>query len=72
MNVPELTLEGLYKLNQKIGSGSFGQIYIGTEVSTSEEIAIKLEKNSISHPQLLYESRVYRSLQGIKGIPHIY
>jgi serine/threonine protein kinase len=71
MSIPNLTLEGLYKLQQKIGGGSFGEIYLGTDVSTNEEVAIKLEKTSVDFPQLLLESKIYRILQGGSGIPRI-
>lgn len=49
-------------MGRKIGSGSFGDIYIGTNVQTGEEIAIKLENVRTKHPQLLYESKIYRYL----------
>lgn len=71
MNAPKLNLGGLYQIKQKIGGGSFGQIFIGTAVSSSEEVAIKLEKANTQHPQLLYESRIYRILQGGIGIPNV-
>ncbi|KAG5606221.1 hypothetical protein H5410_027713 [Solanum commersonii] len=31
-----------YRLGRKIGSGSFGEIYLGTNIQTNEEVAIKL------------------------------
>ncbi|KAL2493271.1 casein kinase 1-like protein 2 [Abeliophyllum distichum] len=31
-----------FRLGRKIGSGSFGEIYIGTNIQTNEEVAIKL------------------------------
>ncbi|CAJ0578451.1 unnamed protein product, partial [Mesorhabditis spiculigera] len=60
-----------YKLIRKIGSGSFGDIYVSINVTNGEEVAIKLESNRARHPQLLYESKVYKILQGGVGIPHI-
>ncbi|GMN36939.1 hypothetical protein TIFTF001_006421 [Ficus carica] len=33
---------GKFRLGRKIGSGSFGEIYLGTNVQTNEEVAIKL------------------------------
>jgi serine/threonine protein kinase len=71
MNIPNLSLGGLYKLQQKIGEGSFGEIYLGTSLSTNEEVAIKLERSSCDFPQLLIESKIYRILQGGSGIPRI-
>ncbi|KAG7021332.1 Casein kinase 1-like protein 1 [Cucurbita argyrosperma subsp. argyrosperma] len=32
-----------FRLGRKIGSGSFGEIYLGTNIQTNEEVAIKLE-----------------------------
>ncbi|KAG0504224.1 hypothetical protein M758_1G015300 [Ceratodon purpureus] len=60
-----------YRLGRKIGSGSFGEIYLGTNVQTNEEVGIKLESIRTKHPQLLYESKLYRILQGGTGIPNI-
>ena len=42
-----------------LGSGSFGDIYLGTNMTTGEEVAIKLESVKTKHPQLLYESKIY-------------
>ncbi|XP_044470887.1 casein kinase 1-like protein 1 [Mangifera indica] len=60
-----------FRLGRKIGSGSFGEIYLGTNIQTNEEVAIKLENIKTKHPQLLYESKLYRILQGGTGIPNV-
>lgn len=60
----ELRVARKYRVGPKIGSGSFGEIYAGTNVHTGEEVAIKLEALKTKHPQLLYESKIYRILQG--------
>ncbi|RZS01797.1 hypothetical protein BHM03_00031729 [Ensete ventricosum] len=60
-----------FRLGRKIGSGSFGEIYLGTNIQTNEEVAIKLENVKTKHPQLLYESKLYRVLQGGTGIPNV-
>ncbi|GLT55955.1 hypothetical protein SLA2020_290340 [Shorea laevis] len=49
-----------FRLGRKIGSGSFGEIYLGTNIQTNEEVAIKLENVKTKHPQLLYESKYIR------------
>ncbi|KAG2323519.1 hypothetical protein Bca52824_016732 [Brassica carinata] len=42
-----------------------GDIYRqGTDVQTNEDVAIKLESVKTVHPQLSYDSRIYRVLQG--------
>ncbi|XP_033757379.1 casein kinase I-like isoform X1 [Pecten maximus] len=60
-----------YRLVRKIGSGSFGDIYLAIHQSNGEEVAVKLESVKAKHPQLLYESKLYKILQGGVGIPHI-
>ncbi|KAF5930495.1 hypothetical protein HYC85_031368 [Camellia sinensis] len=55
---------GKFKLGRKIGSGSFGELYLGVNVQTGEEVAIKLESVKTKHPQLHYESKIYMLLQG--------
>jgi len=60
-----------YKLVKKIGSGSFGDIYLGVDLVSGEDVAVKLEETKAAHPQLHYESRVYRHLNGGEGIPNI-
>ncbi|CAM8983207.1 unnamed protein product [Rhodiola kirilowii] len=60
-----------FRMGRKIGSGSFGEIYLGTNIQTNEEVAIKLESTKTKHPQLLYESKLYRILQGGTGIPNV-
>eukprot|EP00445_Apocalathium_hangoei_P091047 CAMPEP_0204245708 /NCGR_PEP_ID=MMETSP0361-20130328/97771_1 /ASSEMBLY_ACC=CAM_ASM_000343 /TAXON_ID=268821 /ORGANISM="Scrippsiella Hangoei, Strain SHTV-5" /LENGTH=415 /DNA_ID=CAMNT_0051218917 /DNA_START=59 /DNA_END=1308 /DNA_ORIENTATION=+ len=68
----ELRVGGKFRLGRKIGSGSFGDIYIGTNVQTGEEVAIKLESIKSRHPQLLYESKLYKILAGGVGVPNVH
>ncbi|XP_025076747.1 casein kinase I-like isoform X2 [Pomacea canaliculata] len=67
----ELRVGNKYRLGRKIGSGSFGDIYLGTDISNGEEVAIKLECVKTKHPQLHIESKIYRMMQGGVGIPTI-
>ncbi|KAF2323570.1 hypothetical protein GH714_036162 [Hevea brasiliensis] len=60
-----------FRLGRKIGSGSFGEIYLGTNIQTNEEVAIKLETIKTKHPQLQSESRLYKILQGGTGVPNV-
>ncbi|KAK3154658.1 hypothetical protein QOZ80_2BG0193500 [Eleusine coracana subsp. coracana] len=62
---------GKFKLGRKIGSGSFGELYLGVNIQNGEEVAIKLESVKSRHPQLHYESKLYMLLQGGTGIPHL-
>ncbi|KNE68920.1 hypothetical protein AMAG_13556 [Allomyces macrogynus ATCC 38327] len=60
-----------YRLGRRIGGGSFGEIYLATNILNGEEVAVKLENPQIKHPQLEYEARVYRVLAGGVGIPYV-
>ncbi|XP_027116593.2 casein kinase 1-like protein 11 [Coffea arabica] len=62
---------GKFKLGRKIGSGSFGELYLGVNVQTGEEVGVKLEPLKTKHPQLHYESKLYMLLQGGTGVPHL-
>lgn len=63
---------GKFQLGRKIGSGSFGDIHIGSNVQTGEEVAIKLESVSAKQPQLMYEAKLYKIIAGSAGIPTVY
>jgi len=67
----ELRVGNKYRLGRKIGSGSFGDIYLGTNISTLEEVAMKLESKTSQHPQLHTECKFYRGMQGGEGIPKL-
>ncbi|CDW82840.1 casein kinase [Stylonychia lemnae] len=62
----------IYKLSRKIGSGSFGDIYIGIHGKTGEEVAVKMEPMKTKYPQLLFESKLYKMMQGSIGIPAVH
>ncbi|XP_051127181.1 casein kinase 1-like protein 10 [Andrographis paniculata] len=62
---------GKYKLGRKIGAGSFGELFLGINIQTGEEVAVKLEPVKTKHPQLYYESKLYMLLQGGTGVPQL-
>ncbi|KAI9277525.1 casein kinase I like hhp1, variant 2 [Umbelopsis sp. AD052] len=71
MSAMDLRVGNKYRIGRKIGSGSFGDIYLGSNIVSGEEVAIKLESVKAKHPQLEYEAKVYKTLAGGVGIPFV-
>ena len=67
----EIRVGGRYRLGKKIGTGSFGEIFEGTDIFDNSEVAIKLEHNSVKYPQLLFEAKLLKSIPGT-GIPQMH
>ncbi|KAL5531451.1 HHP1_2 [Sanghuangporus baumii] len=66
-----LRVGGKYRLDKKIGSGCFGDIYLGVNIISGEQVTIKLESVKAKHAQLKYESKVYKTLSGGVGVPFV-
>ena len=60
--VSDIRFDGRFRLCEILGSGSFGEVYLGIDDVTEKKVAVKLEKTSTNSPQLLYESKVYSIL----------
>ncbi|KAM5221091.1 casein kinase I-like [Ctenodactylus gundi] len=60
-----------YRLIRKIGAGSFGEVYLAFNITTGEEVAVKLERKSRGTSSLILESEVYSTLQGGVGIASV-
>ena len=56
----DIRVANKYRIGRRIGGGSFGEIYQGTNVQTGETVAIKLEPVRSKHPQLLFEAKLYK------------
>ena len=67
----EIPIGDSYKLDarKKLGTGAFGDIYLGANIKLNQEVAIKLEHIHAKHPQLFFECKLYMALQGGIGIP---
>ncbi|KAF1820292.1 kinase-like protein [Dissoconium aciculare CBS 342.82] len=61
-----------YRVGKKIGEGSFGVIFEGTNLLNSTQVAIKFEPRKTDAPQLRDEYRTYKILVGCPGIPNVY
>ena len=49
----ELRVGNKYKLVRKIGGGSFGDIYLGVNITNGEEFAVKKKKKSFNEQTTL-------------------
>lgn len=61
-----------YRVGKKIGEGSFGVIFEGTNLLNNQQVAIKFEPRKSDAPQLRDEYRTYKILVGTVGVPHVY
>ena len=67
-----MTINKKYKLGKKIGSGSFGDVYLATNIINDEQVAVKIERmKSIYEPQLHREAETIRDLAGGRKISFI-
>lgn len=48
----------VYLVKKKIGSGSFGTIYLAEHIVSKEMVAIKTEPMDTSYPMVIYEANV--------------
>jgi len=71
INEMDIRITGRYRLGRKIGGGSFGDIYLATDIHTGDEVAVKLEHTKTKHPQLHVECKFYKVMQGGVGIPFV-
>eukprot|EP01065_Artemidia_motanka_P045751 TRINITY_DN6787_c0_g1_i4.p1 TRINITY_DN6787_c0_g1~~TRINITY_DN6787_c0_g1_i4.p1 ORF type:complete len:398 (+),score=105.49 TRINITY_DN6787_c0_g1_i4:953-2146(+) len=70
-SLPDIRVGKKFRLLEKLGSGSFGDIYRGKDLTSGESVAIKLEPTSCKQPQLLEEARIIKLLcaTGPAGVP---
>jgi len=61
-----------WTLTKLLGAGSFGQIYIAKDAWSEREVAVKLEIKETKHPQLVYEAKLLKLLQGAPGVAEVY
>lgn len=61
-----------FKVGKKIGEGSFGVVFEGTNLLNGAPVAIKFEPRKSDAPQLRDEYRAYRTMAGTPGIPQVY
>jgi serine/threonine protein kinase len=57
-----------YRVGKKIGEGSFGVIFEGTNLLNNTQVAIKFEPRKSDAPQLRDEYRTYKILVGCREL----
>ncbi|KAI8049135.1 kinase-like domain-containing protein [Gilbertella persicaria] len=76
-NIVNSIIGGHYKVGKKLGEGSFGAIFQGTNLLQNQQVAIKFEPNTSETPQLEDEYNAYKILSGsgkkrLVGVPNVY
>ena len=66
------SVAGKYEVSAKLGSGAFGEVHLGFEQETRQEVAIKLEMSKSKHPQVAHEARLYKMLEDGLGTPKVH
>lgn len=61
-SISGVVIAGKFKVGVKIGGGTFGDLYVGMNISSGAPVAVKVEKSSASYPQLAREARLYAIL----------
>lgn len=69
---PDNVINGTYSIGKKLGEGSFGVIYQGTNILSKELVAIKFEPKKTDAPQLADEHRFYNVINPAIGFPKCY
>ena len=70
----DIVIRDKYKLEDKIGEGTFGVVFKGKNVKTDEYVAIKMEKKDILYKTLKHETNIINYLfqKKCSYIPKIY
>lgn len=71
MNKEDFKVGEYYRIGRNIGHGSFGEIHVGVDIRTNEEVAIKIENPNTKHPQLHLEAKLLQQLSSGVGIPKV-
>jgi casein kinase 1 len=67
--VYEVRVAGRFRMGKKIGSGSFGEIYLGRDLNTGGEVAVKFEQLTTRRAQVIEEAKLLKELNGEFGFP---
>lgn len=56
----------------KIGEGSFGEVYIALDKKNGQSVAVKTESTKAEYPSIAFESFVMQQLKGGPALPKYY
>ncbi|KAI9011360.1 casein kinase I alpha, partial [Gaertneriomyces semiglobifer] len=65
-------IQNRWEVHDKIGEGSFGEVYAAVDLQDGTMVAIKRESSTSLSPQLQHEYSIYTHLVGLDGFPRIY
>ena len=68
----EIQIGKKFRIRRTISADGSGDIYVGENMETKEEVVIKLEPLQCKCPLLLHEARIYKELTGAIGIPAVH
>lgn len=60
-----------FRLTKLLGSGSYGAVYLGKNLISNEQVAVKLELKATKAPQLPLEYRFIKMIGQVEGFPRI-
>lgn len=70
---PPLLLGGRYIVKHEIGSGSYSDVYLGVDLRSGQNVALKLEwSRAVKSDKLLGEAELYAALGHRSGVPEVY
>ena len=71
-NGNQIIIANRYRVDKKLGKGSFGILYQGVDIRSNEPVAIKLESVKTQDPLLQYEANLYGKFKGLEGISQMH
>ena len=65
----EVRVNNRFQMGRMIGSGSFGEIFLGKDIQTGKEVAVKFEQLKVRRPQVIEEAKLLQEFRGEPGFP---
>lgn len=64
----DILIAGKYRLGRKLGGGSFGEIFLGTNLQTGEEVGIKLVSSRRRQKEGQWAKRISEACVVLEGV----